>query len=79
MNIKVKKETKDGLLRLQTSGRLKEVLIREDLFNPKSETISLCFRGSQSSGIIELTVKEFESIHEQTRNYLHLIKSVKKI
>jgi len=77
MKIKIKKVNKDGLVRLETSGEIKEVEIEEDFLNPNAETIALCFRGESSSGIVELRTKEFDEVYKQIRKRIHLIKDVK--
>jgi hypothetical protein len=77
MKIKVKKVNKDGLVRLETSGEIKDVLINEDFLSPNDETIALCFRGENSSGIVELRTKEFEEVYKQIRKRIHLIKGIK--
>ena len=77
MQIKTKKQNPDGLVRLETSGEIKEVIINEDFLNLNSASIALCFRGKNSSGIVELTPKEFEEIHNKIFPKLHLLKGIK--
>jgi hypothetical protein len=62
MNIKTKKTNKDGVVRLESSGEIKEVLFKEDFLKPNQAGIAICFKGKDSSGILELTPKEMESI-----------------
>ena len=78
MKIKLKKENKDGLVRLETGGAIKEVLINEDILNPEGEIISLCFRGKNSSGIIDLSAAEFDLLYASVKDRIHLIKGIKK-
>ena len=52
MDIKVKKENSDGLVRLETSCKLNEIMIKEDLLNPSKELIQLCFLGKNSSLVL---------------------------
>ena len=77
MQIKIKKVNKDCLVRLESGGEIKEVLINEDLLNPNNESISICFRGKNSSGIIDFSPKELEILYQKTRNRIHLIKGAK--
>ena len=77
MKIKTKKQNADGIVRLETSGELKEVIINENFLHPDNASIALCFRGKDSSGIIELTPKEVESIYKNVMPKLHLIEGVK--
>ena len=77
MIIKAKKQNEDGLVRLETSGQIKEVLINEDFLKPKEASVSICFRGKSSSGIVEISAKEFESIYKQVEPKLSILKGVK--
>ena len=77
MKIKTKKKTPRGIVRLESSGELKEVIINEDFMHPNDSFISLCFRGENSSGIIELTPKEIEAINKEIAPKLRLLKDIK--
>ena len=77
MKIKAKKENLDGIVRLETSGELKEIIINEDFLHPNDASIALCFRGKNSSGIVELTPKEIETINKEIAPKLHLLKNIK--
>ena len=77
MKIKAKKQNPDGMVRLETSGQIKEVLINEDLLKPKEASVSICFRGKSSSGIVEISAKEFESLYKQIEPKLGMLKGVK--
>ena len=65
--------------RLETEGDIMEVLINEDLLHPEEESISLCFRGRDSSGIVNLTPKELNTLNNTIHKKMHLIKGFKKI
>jgi hypothetical protein len=65
MKIRTKKQNADGIVRLETSGELKEIIINEDLLKPKEASISLCFRGKDSSGIVELTQREIKILNKE--------------
>ncbi len=77
MQIKVRKVNKDGHVRLRTRGAIKEVLINEDLMEPGSESISICFRGRDSSGIIDLSPMEFDLLYNSVKQRIHLIKGLR--
>lgn len=79
LKIKLLKENKDGLIRVETGGSVKEVLINEDILHPKAESISVCFRGKNSSGIVDFTPEEIEELYFSVKGRLHLIKGVKRI
>ena len=77
MKIKIKKQNQDGFVRLETLGEIKEILINEDFFNPKDASIAICFRGKNSSGIVEVSPKELEDLNKFVMPKLHLVKSAK--
>ncbi|HIH38040.1 hypothetical protein J4460_04975 [Candidatus Woesearchaeota archaeon] len=79
MQVRIKKTNEDGIVRLETSGAIREVLITEDLAAPNGEKISLCFRGENSSGIIDLSPQEVDKLVETVSSRMKLIKGMKKI
>ena len=79
MKIRIKRINEDGITRVETSGDIKEVLVNEEFLHPNEESVSLCFKGKNSSGIIELRTSEFESIYDSIKKKLHLIKGFKII
>ena len=79
MQLKIKKQNQDGVVRLESSGDVKEVLINEDLMHPDEESISICFRGKSSSGIVDLSPKEIERIYDTIKGRIHLIKGFKRL
>jgi hypothetical protein len=78
MQVRVRKVNADGVVKLESSGEVKDILINEDFLNPNGESISLCFRGKHSSGIIDLTPEELEHVYKAVHERLHLIKGMKK-
>jgi hypothetical protein len=79
MKLRVQKQTSDGSVRLETSGTIKEIMINEDFLHPNSESISICFRGTHSSGIVDMTPKELENIYNIIKTKIHLIKGMKRL
>ena len=77
MKIKSRKINSDGMVRLETSGEIKEILINEDFLDSKNASVAICFKGKDSSGILELTAKEIEIINKEISPKMHLIKDVK--
>lgn len=77
MRLKVRKQNMDGEVRMETRGKIEEIRIREDFLHPGREAIELCFRGTGTSGIIEMSPKEFDGVAHEIRNRVHLVKSVK--
>jgi hypothetical protein len=78
MEIKVRKLNSDGMVRVETAGEIEEVLINEDMVHPNRESISICFRGKSSSGIVDLTPNEIEKLYHSVKKRMHLIKGFKK-
>lgn len=79
MKARVKKQNADGIVRLETMGEIKEVIINEEFMHPENESISICFRGKNSSGIIDFTTEEFEKMMNTVKKRMHLIKGFKVI
>ena len=79
MNIKIRKENQDGIVKIETSGNVKEIMINKDILHPEGESIAVCFRGKSSSGIVEFTPGEIERLYRSVKSRLHLIKGIKKI
>jgi len=77
MIVKIKKQNQDGIVRLESSGEIKEVLINEDFMNPEGASVHLCFKGKNSSGIIELSSGEIEFLNRKVAPKTHLLKDIK--
>ncbi len=77
MKLRTKKENQDGMVRLETSGEIKEIIINEDLLNTKDSSINVCFKGKNSSGIIEFTRKEMAILQKEFGNKKQLFNNVK--
>ena len=79
MRLRVKKLHENKVLRMESVGGVKEVIINEDLLHPEKESVSVCFRGHDSSGILDLTPREIENIYNSIKTEKKLIKGVKII
>ncbi len=79
MQVRIRKENQDGIVRIETSGDIKEILINEDFLHPDNESISVCFRGKSSSGIIDFSPSEIEKLYDAVKNRIHLIKGFKRL
>lgn len=75
MEIKVKKKNRDGIVRLESSGAIKEVFVNEDFVK---ETVSVCFKGKSSSGIVNFTPSEIENMYNLIKGRTHLVKGFKE-
>lgn len=78
MDLKVKKQNKDGLVKLESAGKIREIRINEDFLHPQDESISVCFKGQTSSGIVSFTPEEIEKIYKEVHNRTHLVSGFKK-
>jgi len=79
MRVRIKKDYFLGASRIDSFTEIKEVEINEDLMNPKKETIAVCFRGNNSSGIINFSAAEIDKLYNSVKGRLDLIKGFKKI
>lgn len=79
MKVKVKKKNKDGIVRLETSGNLKEFIFKEDFLNSKDSSVLVCFKGKDSSGIIELSSEDIEKLIHEINYRKNLINDSKVI
>ena len=77
MRIKIKKRHSRGIIRVEGSGEIKEVAIKEDLLQPVKEVVHLFFRGAHSSGIVELTSEEVDMLVKRIHPKTNLSKNVK--
>ncbi|MBS3092631.1 hypothetical protein J4466_04390 [Candidatus Pacearchaeota archaeon] len=77
MKLRVKKLHENKVLRFEAGGEVKEILINEDLLHPDKESVSLCFKSHNSSGIIDLTPREVDRLYNSIKNKKQLIKDIK--
>jgi len=77
MKIKSKKQNSDGIVRVETSGEIKEIVMNEDFLHPDDASVAICYKGKQSSGIIKLSPREIESLFNQIMPKIHLMKGIK--
>ena len=77
MKVKTKKQNQGKIVRLETSGEIKEVRINEDILNPEEVSVALCFRGKDNSGVVELTSEEINFISKKISPKMKLVKDVK--
>ncbi|MFT4304367.1 MAG: hypothetical protein ACMXYG_07410 [Candidatus Woesearchaeota archaeon] len=79
MQLKLRQINSDGETRNEVRSEIKEIIINEDILHPESESISICFRGKNSSGIIDISPEEFDALSRAVKKRLHLIKGISKI
>jgi len=79
MQIRVKKLVQNKIVRLESLGDVKEIFLNEDLMHPERESVSLCFKGNNSSGIVDLSPAEIEKLYRTVQDRMHLIKGFKRL
>jgi len=77
MNIRVKRQHSEGIHRIDAPGEIKEILINQDFIEPKKVSVSLCFRGRDIAGIIDIVPEELERINKEISSRKKLLKGVK--
>lgn len=77
MDVKIKKQNSDGIVRLESCGEVKEIIINEDFLHPKKASVAICFRGKNTSGIVQLTPQEIEFLYKQVAPKMHLLQEIK--
>ena len=78
MNIKLKLSGQDYVMKVETKANVEEIMIGEGIMDA-TETVSVCFKSGDTSGIIEFGIAEFEDLKNVIEQNVHLIKSTKKI
>jgi len=79
MIIKTKYKTRNGIRKVKNQVHIEEIIINENLINPKNEKFEIAFRNNQTSGLIEFRPDEIERLIKTIGNKTSLIKSVKII
>lgn len=77
MRIRAKKQDFEGIHRLEVEGEIKDVLINQDFMEPNKVSVSLCFRGNDSAGIVDLTPEEIGVINKEITSRKKLFKKAK--
>ncbi|MDA3836992.1 MAG: hypothetical protein PF542_05190 [Nanoarchaeota archaeon] len=77
MKIKIKKQNKDGIVRVESSGDIKEFIFQEDFLNKENSPLLLCFRGKDSSGIIELSASDVDKLYSELKEREMLLNSAR--
>lgn len=79
MHTRIKKLRDGQVYRTEASGDIKEVLIHSNMIQPEKAKISICFKGNNSSGIIELTESEANELYKTLSSKIGLIKDIRII
>lgn len=78
MRIRVKEKASFGVNRIDSSSKIDDVAVKEDLLNPEAEQIYVYFRGINSSGILNLDKKEAQRLVDTLKPLLRLVKKSKR-
>jgi hypothetical protein len=65
------------MVKIHGAGDIKEVLINADIINPEKRIVSVCFKGRNSSGIVELSEEEAEDLGKTLAVQSKLLKASK--
>ena len=73
MRIRVK-EIGSSEKRIDSKSNIDSVIVKEDISNPGEETINIYFKGHNSSGILNFSREEIDSLLKSLKPRLDLIK-----
>ncbi len=79
MIIKTKYKTRNGPRKVKNQVHIEEIIINENMINPKDEKFEIGFRNNSTSGLIEFRPDEIDRLIRTVRDKTNLIKSVKII
>jgi len=79
MIIKTKYKTRNGPRKVKNHVHIEEIIINENMINPKNEKFEIGFKNNSTSGLIEFRPDEIDRLIRTVRDKTNLIKSVKII
>ena len=79
MEIKLRKKRFLLDCRTRVKEQIDNIIIKEDLINPDKEKVLLFFRSEDSSGVIEFSKPEIESLNRSLGGRINLVNGFKKI
>ena len=79
MRIRIKQKGFFRDKKVDSTNKVDDIIIKENLLNPTGEDIRIYFRGSNSSGIMNFSYEEAEMLISSLKNNLGLVKKVRKI
>ncbi len=77
MKVRVKKQDEVGIRRLEGIGEIREIMINQDFLDPGRVSVSLFFKGSNTSGIIDLMPEEIEMLNKEMSSKKAFLKKAK--
>jgi hypothetical protein len=79
MRIRIKERGFLGTKRSDHKIDIDDVMIKEDILNPKKSQINILFRGRDSSGIINMNEEEAKRLISTLKPLTDLVKESKRI
>ena len=79
MIIKTKYKGKGWPRKVKNQVHIEEIIINENMLNPKGEKFEIAFKNNTTSGLIEFRPDEIDRLIKTIGNKTNLIKSVKII
>jgi len=73
MQIKLKKQTSDGIIKIENKTLIKDILINPDAVDSKKESIAIAFKSTNDSGFIELSRDEINFLFTKLNAKKHLM------
>ncbi len=64
---------------VDSTNKMEDIVIKENLLEPHGKNITIFFRGDKSSGIMNFSYGEAEMLISSLKRNLGLVKKVKKI
>ena len=79
MRIRIKQKGFFRDKKVDSTNKVEDIIIKENLIEPHGENITIFFRGPSSSGIMNFSYGEAEMLISSLKKNLGLVKKVKKI
>ena len=73
MQIKLKKQTSDGMIKIENKTIIKDVLINPEAVDSNKESIAIAFKSVNDSGFVELTRNEINFLFKKLNAKKHLL------
>ncbi len=73
MKIKLRKQTSDGLIRIENKSQIKDIFVNAEAIDSKKEAIAIAFKGTNDSGFIELSRDEVNFFLKKLNDKKHLM------
>ena len=68
MRIRIKDRVAEGTKRIDSNSKIDNVDLTPDIIEGQNDSISIYFKGSESSGILDLTIEETKELAKTFQN-----------